>query len=188
MDIIFHSAYNLPVGQRTVDGYVDATAMCKVYLAKTGERRQVSEWLSNNRTKQTIKHLSEKTGIPANLMTERVRGVGTWIHPRLAIRFGIWLDDDFGFMVEEWIAGWMTTGQNPIERSQPSQSQLQTPPPTAQPKSLSPAPGWKPEIWDKLPEEDKQHFSESQKQVDARLKRERTDIDRFLDRCWYRRE
>lgn len=78
------------------------------------------------------------------------------------------------------ITGW----QSPIMRSHP---QPQTPPPTAQPKSLPPAPGWKPEVWNELPEEDKQHFSESQKQVDTRLKRERADIDQFLDRCWYRR-
>lgn len=86
--------------------------------------------------------------------------------------------------IDTWIQS-ITGWQNPIKRSQP---QSKTPPPSAGTKSLPPAPGWTPEIWDKLPEEDKQHFSESQKQIDARLKRERADIDRFLDRCWYRRE
>lgn len=85
--------------------------------------------------------------------------------------------------INTWIQS-ITGWQNPTTRSGP---QPQTPSPTAQPKSLPPAPGWNPEVWNELPEEDKQHFSESKKQVDARLKRERADIDRFLDRCWYRR-
>lgn len=131
MDIIFHSANNLPVGQRKSDGYVDATAMCKAYYAKTGKRREVSEWLKNKRTQQTLEHLSTVTGIPVTALYQVVQGgneqsnQGTWIHHRLAIRFGIWLDDDFGFMVEEWIATWMTTGQNPVAQPQP---QPQTPP------------------------------------------------------------
>ncbi|MCC5609732.1 KilA-N domain-containing protein [Nostoc sp. CHAB 5834] len=41
-------------------------------------------------------------------------GGGTWIHPKLAIRFGIWLSDEFGYLVEEWVEQWLTTGQSPI--------------------------------------------------------------------------
>jgi hypothetical protein len=37
-------------------------------------------------------------------------GEGTWIHPKLAIRFGIWLSDEFGYLVEEWVEQWLTAG------------------------------------------------------------------------------
>lgn len=105
------------VQQRRADGYVDATAMSKAYFSGTGQRRDVSEWLSNERTKETIKHLSLKTGIPAFKLVEAVPGRygGTWIHPKLAVRFAIWLSDDFGYLVEQWVEEWLTTGRNPIE-------------------------------------------------------------------------
>ncbi len=41
-------------------------------------------------------------------------GGGTWIHPKLAIRFGIWLSDEFGYLVEEWVEQWLTKGQSLI--------------------------------------------------------------------------
>lgn len=77
------------------------------------------------------------------------------------------------------ITGW----QNPQERSQPSQPQT---PPTQHSIALPPASGWKPEVWDELPEVDKQHFSETENQAARRLNRERADIARYLDRCWDR--
>jgi hypothetical protein len=39
---------------------------------------------------------------------------GTYIHPRLSTRYAIWLSDDFGDLVEEWVQSWMTTGHNPV--------------------------------------------------------------------------
>ena len=33
---------------------------------------------------------------------------GTFVHPKLALRFGIWLSDEFGYMVEQWFEEWAT--------------------------------------------------------------------------------
>jgi hypothetical protein len=108
MNIISHSMHGITVAQRSEDGYVNATALSKACEKATGERREPSEWLSNSRTKESLKHLSEKTGIPVNRLVEKRRGVGggTYIHPKLAIRFAIWLSDDFGYAVEEWVEEW----------------------------------------------------------------------------------
>jgi KilA-N domain len=38
---------------------------------------------------------------------------GTWIHPKLATRFAIWLSDEFGYAVECWVEEWMTTAIAP---------------------------------------------------------------------------
>lgn len=66
-----------------------------------------------------MEHLSSKTGIPVINLYQAFQGSpetggGTWIHPKLAIRFGIWLSDEFGYLVEEWVEQWLTTGQSPI--------------------------------------------------------------------------
>lgn len=107
--LITRSMYGVKIAQKASDGYVDATALCKAHFEATGQRKDVSEWLSNQRTQESIKHLSLKAGIPVNSLTVRTRGVGTWIHPRLAIRFSIWLSDDFGYLVEEMVSEWIVT-------------------------------------------------------------------------------
>ena len=117
--VIAHNINNSVVEQRNSDGYINATALSKAYKLATGKRRDVSEWLSNKRTKETLKHLSSKTGIPVIDLYQAFQGSpetggGTWIHPKLAIRFGIWLSDEFGYLVEEWVEQWLTTGQSPI--------------------------------------------------------------------------
>lgn len=104
------------VEQRANDGYVNATSLAKAHQLGGGQRRDVSEWLENAATKRSVDHLSLKTGIPAFKLVQAKPGRygGTWIHPRLSVRFAIWLSDDFGFLVEEWVEEWLTTGQKPI--------------------------------------------------------------------------
>ncbi|MDF5715860.1 MAG: KilA-N domain-containing protein [Rhizonema sp. NSF051] len=126
------------ISQNKSDGYIDATAMCRAHNAKNKEKRKALEWLSNERTITSIFHLAKKleivaekeelpkVGKPAFAKEQNFWGLvqvkagrfrddsGTWIHPKLASRFGIWLSDDFGYVVEEWIEEWIMTGKNPI--------------------------------------------------------------------------
>jgi KilA-N domain len=111
--VITHRIQDSLVEQRQLDGYINATALTKAYKLATGKRRDVSEWLANKRTKETLEHLSSKTGISVIELYQAFQGSpenggGTWIHPKLAVRFGIWLSDDFGYMVEEWVEQWLT--------------------------------------------------------------------------------
>jgi hypothetical protein len=103
--------YGIDVPQRKEDGYINATALTKAHYEATGQRREVSEWLSNKRTQESLEHLSAKTGIPVSKLTSVRKGKpanlqGTYIHPKLAVRFAIWLSDDFGYAVEEWVEEW----------------------------------------------------------------------------------
>ena len=107
MEIIAHNVSGVIVEHRSSDDYINATALVKAYQQATGNRRDVSEWLSNKRTQESFNHLSAKTGIPVIQLCQAFRGSpenggGTWLHPRLAVRFAMWLSDDFGYMVEEW--------------------------------------------------------------------------------------
>lgn len=105
----------ITVYQRKSDGYVNATQICKVHRELTGERKDPSEWLVNKASKAAISKLSDITGIPVISLYETLTGKygGTWIHPRLAVRFTMWVNDDFSLQVEDWIHQWFESGSNP---------------------------------------------------------------------------
>ena len=109
--IIERSCFGVVVAQEEDNGYINITKLAKAYQKHTGKRRDASEWLSNKRTKESINHLNSVTGIPVTLLVEVKQGgkpenQGTFVHPKLALRFGIWLSDEFGYMVEQWFEEW----------------------------------------------------------------------------------
>lgn len=113
--IILHQVGQTAVGMNSTDGFINATAMAKGHRERTGQRKDVADWLRLNRTKETLEHLSTVTGIPVTALYQVFQGgndqeqQGTWIHPRLAVRFGMWLSDDFGLTVEDWVSDWNGT-------------------------------------------------------------------------------
>ncbi|MDJ0734871.1 MAG: KilA-N domain-containing protein [Nostocaceae cyanobacterium] len=181
--IISHKVNESFVEQRQSDGYVNATALTRAYKLATGKRRDVGHWLELERTKETLQHLSSITGIPVIELYQVFRGSpsnggGTWIHPKLAVRFGIWLSDEFGYLVEQWVCDWLVTGQSQALHSRITQlenkleiafeaitsltsanAQLQS-----QVQNLLPIssdfmpPGWDADVWKKLLPQDKRHF------------------------------
>ena len=109
--IIGHDVNGLIVGQQEGNGYINATRLTQAHKQSTGQRKDVANWLSSKRVQETINHLSAVTGIPVTGLYQAIQGgtpekQGTWIHPKLATRFAMWLSDDFGLMVEEWVQGW----------------------------------------------------------------------------------
>lgn len=104
------------VEQRRKDGYLNATSMAKSYESRTGKRREVYKWLNSARTKETIEHLSGVTQISVTDLYQAIQGgkpeeQGTWLHPKLATRFAIWLSDEFGYQVECWVEDWLLKGR-----------------------------------------------------------------------------
>jgi hypothetical protein len=109
--IISHDVNGLTVGQQEDNGYINATRLTQAHKLMTGQNRKVHEWLSNKRTKESLSHLASKLGIPVDQLYQVFQGSpdnggGTWLHPKLATRFAMWLSDDFGLMVEEWVQSW----------------------------------------------------------------------------------
>lgn len=106
------------VDQRQQDGYVNVTQLCKAHRETTGERKDPRNWLETIAAKSAMEKLSTVTGIPVTALVEVRQGgklQGTWIHPRLAVRFAMWLSDDFSLLVEDWVHEWMSSGYNPIQ-------------------------------------------------------------------------
>jgi hypothetical protein len=129
-DFILHNINGLSIGLRQLDGYVNATRLTQAYKEQTGKRRDVANWLENKRTQEMLKHLSSVTVIPVTELYQVVQGgvpenQGTWIHPKLATRFAIWLSDDFGLMVENWVEEWMTQKVKPQAELTPAEAILQ---------------------------------------------------------------
>jgi hypothetical protein len=117
-DIVLHQVQSVQVGLRTADGYINATAMTAGHRERTQQRKDVFDWLRLKRTEETLQHLSSVTGIPVTELYQVFQGgapenQGTWIHPKLAVRFGMWLSDEFGLAVEEWVEEWRSRPTQP---------------------------------------------------------------------------
>lgn len=98
---------NLPVYQRTKDGYFNATELSKNWLEHKGVRKDISDFLRLAQTKEFILALenetdSYNTGNPVFIQTRGKNG-GTWMHPYLFIDFAMWLNPSFKLQVIKFV-------------------------------------------------------------------------------------
>lgn len=128
MNNLTHNLSGISVSQRVIDGYINATALTTAHKQATGQRKDVANWLVNKRVQQSLEHLTSITGIPVIDLYQVFQGSpelggGTWLHPKLSVRFAIWLSDDFGYQVECWVENWMFNSKLPIAQTPSSQLQ-----------------------------------------------------------------
>ena len=105
------------VYQNEMTGYVNATQISKIHFNLTGERRDPNDVLKTNTAQRAISKLSSVTGIPEfEIVIANSSGKykGTWIHPRLAVRYAMWVNEDFSLQVEDWVHEWISSVNNPI--------------------------------------------------------------------------
>jgi len=98
--------YGHAIRQRTVDGYLDATAMCKA------NGKQFKHYLENQSTTDFLKVLSLNVGIPTFKLIESKPGRygGSWVHPQVSINLAQWCSPKFAVLVTEWVFELMTKG------------------------------------------------------------------------------
>lgn len=166
--IIKHQAYNLTVGQREVDGFVNATALCQA------AGKKISHWLTLDTTKAYINALSVDTAITASELVQVKKGgteQGTWIHPQAAIHLGMWLSPEFSVLVTKWVMAWMTGGKTPSTppAPQPDQKALPWTPPPLYPNMTE-------ATFKALPAADQDYFMETQQERNERIRRESREI------------
>ena len=123
MSNISRNIQGFEIYQREGDGYINATQICKVHQEITGERKDPRNWLVNKTSKLMIEQLSLITGIPVIKLVEQKTGKygGTWLHPRLAVRFAMWVNEVFSLQVEDWVQEWIATKRNPIHTIAPAE-------------------------------------------------------------------
>lgn len=86
----------------TEDAWFNATAVAERF------GKAPVEWLRLPSTKEYVEALERRYGKIPYVKSSRARadrGGGTWLHPKLAIRFAQWLDMDFAVWCDEQIEG-----------------------------------------------------------------------------------
>ena len=89
------------IRQRSSDGYIHATDMCKVGKKLFADYNRLKE------TKKFIEALNSNMCIPISQLITSIKGnsksgAGTWIHPRIAINLAQWISPQFAVKVSEW--------------------------------------------------------------------------------------
>lgn len=117
MQLIEHEVRGNPVQQRSTDGYINATAMCRAAGKQWGHYRE------NAQTRAFFVALESDIGIPISELSQSLKGgdprlQGTWVHPQVAIHLAQWLSPEFAVKVSKWVYTWLS-GQ---ESLQPAQS------------------------------------------------------------------
>jgi hypothetical protein len=105
-NIILHQFGSVSVGFDGKDGFIDATAMSSAYKAKSGKRKDPQDWAKTKQAQEYIKFVSEATNIPVASLVVTRNGVGTWVHPDLAIAYGTWLSPEYQYIVTKVIQDW----------------------------------------------------------------------------------
>lgn len=107
LSLIPHKVENSLIHQRAVDGYVNATAMCKAV------GKQFNDYTRIGPTKEFLAELSSETGIPVSELIQTLKGgdvslQGSWVHPDVAINLGQWCSPKFAVAVSQWVREWIT--------------------------------------------------------------------------------
>ena len=104
----FHGA---TIRQRSSDGYLNATAMCKATGKLFKDYRRLKS------TQEYLDAFSLKRRIPPFKIIEVKSGRygGSWIHPIAAINLATWCSPEFAVMVSDWVFELLTEGSVSLE-------------------------------------------------------------------------
>jgi len=105
--LIQHEADGMIIEQRAVDGYINATALCKAV------GKQWNHYWGADHVQEFIAELSTHTGLLKDQLVFSRQGVGTWVHPQVSIHLAQWLSPRFAVQVTQWVAEWMSGGSGP---------------------------------------------------------------------------
>lgn len=117
LELIPHKVGHDIIQQRAKDGYINATAMCKV----AGKA-----WFDYRRQKSTDRFLTvlcSETGIHVSDLIQTLRGgdvsvQGTWVHPQVAVNLATWLSPEFAVRVSQWVYDWMSGQGGPSKKAE----------------------------------------------------------------------
>lgn len=94
------------IDQRLIDGYINATALCKACGKNFADYKRLKA------TSEFVLELSSDMGIPISALIQVVSGgtpqfQGTWVHPQVAINLAQWASPKFAVLVSKWVFEWM---------------------------------------------------------------------------------
>lgn len=108
--LIPHDYQGQVITQRSRDGYINATAMCRA----TG--KLWSKYREREATKEFFKVLAMDLQIPEVHLALTLQGTpggdarnqGTWVHPQVAVHLAQWLSTEFAVKVSRWVTDWLS--------------------------------------------------------------------------------
>lgn len=100
------------IQQRLLDGYVNATAICKASNKNFADYRRLKA------TNEYLDELSSAMGIPIAALIQIVMGgvpelQGTWVHPYVATHLSQWASAKVAVKVNIWVTEWMNGNIKP---------------------------------------------------------------------------
>ena len=112
LPLIPHAIEGEIVTQRQVDGYINATAMCRA------AGKLFADYGRLKTTEAFLDELSADMGIPISVIIQSIRGgeptfQGTWVHPQVAVNLAQWLSPKFAVQVSKWVYDWFSQGKKP---------------------------------------------------------------------------
>lgn len=102
-ELISHQVENKSIQQRAVDGYINASQLCKV----AGRRWHQYQMEGGESTGKFLRALGTSLGLTREELIQQLDG-DTWVHPQVAVDLGSWLSVDFKVMVTSWVHKWMS--------------------------------------------------------------------------------
>ncbi|HCT7913257.1 KilA-N domain-containing protein [Acinetobacter baumannii] len=107
LELITHNVDNNIIHQRSSDGYVNATALCRAV------GKQFNDYSRTKTTQAFLAALSRSTKIPVDLLVITISDGdnyrrGTWVHPQVAINLGQWCSPEFAVAVAQFVNAWAT--------------------------------------------------------------------------------
>lgn len=131
---VIREVNGITVEQRSIDGFINATAMCVAHSKK------IDSWFRTDETLELFEALAIDLSIkysdlsilevsklsatkyaeifPDLLIVKQgspKNGGGTWLHPDLAVQLAQWCNKPFALQVSRWVREWMTSAYNPIQ-------------------------------------------------------------------------
>lgn len=115
--LIPHAYEGEVISQRSSDGYINATAMCRAVSKEWSKYRELKS------TREFFPALALDLGLTEVQLALTIQGTpggdarnqGTWVHPRVAIHLAQWLSPEFAVKVTGWVHDWLT-GLDPRDR------------------------------------------------------------------------
>lgn len=96
----------IPIYQRTKDGFFNATSLLNEWNGMSGMQKQMAHYFANSATQEFISTIMQREGLKERnsvYIASRGKSRGTWMHPLLFIDFAMWINPSYRYDVLKFV-------------------------------------------------------------------------------------